>query len=266
MALTSMDPGAGEQHLSHVYQRTVSLFSQMMPHTRDAPQICCLLLFSLPLVIWDGGIHLQASRRDLTPNRLRSPPFRSYLPPPGAFLPSWVHIFSSTVRFVQLLRLSDEDMEDRFNAVNLIMHPPTPPPRFLHAHMHLIDSASMTSSRFSMHTHPLQFPCTKKAKIGRKHSYCLLQSLMKTEIPPLEKSGGAGWGGGVKRRGGEAQRLAAAEESAVRRGQREVGGEEQLEEGEKQIKFTAAAAAAATAKTLLLHCRHEELKGAPRAG
>lgn len=191
--------------------------------------------------------------------RLCSPPFCSYGRPLSAFLPSWVHIFSPSVHFGQLLRLSDEDTEDRFNAVNLKM-PPHPPPRSLHAHMHLLDSASMKSSRFSMHTHPLPPPCTTKAKKSRKHSYCLLQSLMKIEIPPLEKSGGGG-GSNKERRGspavGSCRGIGGEEGPAGGWRRRRVVGRR------REKKFTAAAA---PAKTLLLHCRHEELKGAWRAG
>lgn len=98
--------------------------------------------------------------------------------------------------------------------------PPTP-----HAYMHCVDSTSMklfSAPRFSMHAFPPSTPMHKKGKESRKHSYCLLQSLMKNEIPPLKR------GEEVRKRGGEAQRLAAAEESAARRGQQEVGGEDQL--------------------------------------
>lgn len=135
------------------------------------------------------------------------------------------------------------------------------PPPLLHAHMHLLDSTSMKSSRFSMHTHtPFNSPARKKAKKGRKHSYCLLQSLMKIEIPPLEKSG-VGGGSKKERRGspavGSCRGIGGEEGPAGGWRRRRVVGRR------KEKKFTAAAA---TAKTLLLHCRHEELKGAWRAG
>lgn len=141
ITLTSMNPGAGEEHLSHIYQRTVSLFSETMPHTFDAPQICCLLLSSpshfrslLSVSFHLGwGIHLQASRSALMPNGLCLPSFSSYIPPLWAFLSSCSFIFSSSGGFfVQLWRISDEDIEDRFNAANLKMHPP-PSPSCIHA-------------------------------------------------------------------------------------------------------------------------------------
>lgn len=193
------------------------------------------------------------------PSRLRAPPSRPDVRPLGAFLPSWVHIFkcSFCATFAPLRRRHGGILQ--CSKLENAPPPSTPPPFPSCTHAPYRLRKHEIVSLFHAHTPPpTPLHGKKKAKKGRKHSYCLLQSLMKIEIPPLEKSGGGG-GSKKERRGspavGSCRGIGGEEGPAGGWRRRRVVGRRE------EKKFTAAA----TTKTLLLHGRHEALKGARRA-